>query len=135
MEKTMLDYNRWPNFTKTELQCTFSGADNPNDVAFTRLMDMVQLLRNWYGKPMDVTSGYRSPRHPIEARKIAKGGKAGMHSFAGVDFNIPTEDVHKVLAKCFEMGFTGIGVNMKGKSGRFIHVDLRHPDTAAVWSY
>lgn len=124
----MLDYSRWPNFTKKELKCSHTGADNPNEKEFTKLMDMVQKLRDWYGYPIAVTSGYRSPYHPLEARKR----KPGQHSVSAIDFNVPTQDVHKVLKKCFEMGFNGIGVNMKG-TGRFIHVDNR--SVGAVWSY
>lgn len=127
-----LDYSRWSNFTKKELQCRHTGADCPNEAEFTRLMDKMQELRDWYGLPIAVTSGYRSPWHPIEQRKVAKGGKPGMHTKAAVDFMVRQEDVHKVLAKCFELGFTGIGVNMKGNH-RFIHVDLRK--IPAVWSY
>ena len=124
----MLDYSRWDNFTKKELQCQHTGRNNPNEVQFTRLMDMLQRLRNWYGLPMSVTSGYRSPWHPIEQKKT----KPGEHTRAAIDFMVAQQDVHKVLAKCFEMGFTGIGINMKGDH-RFIHVDIRK--VPAVWTY
>lgn len=123
-----LDYSRWPNFTLKELQCQHTGLDNPNEVLFTTLMDKVQNLRDWYGYPITVTSGYRSPLHPIESKK----SKPGQHTIAAIDFIVAREDVHKVIAKCFEIGFTGIGINMKGEN-RFIHVDLRK--VPAVWSY
>ena len=123
-----LDYSRWPNFTKKELQCQHTGLGCPNEVEFTRLMDKVQELRNWLGLPITVTSGYRSPWHPIEQKKTFPGE----HTRAAVDFNVLQENVHRVLAKCFELGFTGIGINMKGNH-RFIHVDLRQIPT--VWSY
>ena len=123
-----LDYSRWSNFTRKELQCQHTGADNPNEILFTTLMDMVQNLRDWYGYPMTVNSGYSSPFHPIEQKKA----NPGQHTVAAIDFMVDQGDVHKVLAKCFEVGFRGIGVNMKGNH-RFIHIDLRKTHT--VWSY
>lgn len=128
------DYNDWPNFSKKELQCQQTGKENPNVCEFIVLMDLVQALRSWYGKPMTVTSGYRSEEHNIEAAKILKTGKGGMHTIAAIDLQVPPEDVHKVLKKAFELGFTGIGVNCKGNHAqRFIHLDLR--EVPWVWSY
>ena len=31
-------------------------------------------LRNAYGKPLTISSGFRDPTHPIEAKKKVKGG-------------------------------------------------------------
>ncbi len=130
----LYDYNEWINFTKSELVCSETGKENPNIKDFKQLMDKIQELRAWYGKPMTVTSGYRSEEHSIEAAKVLKKGKGGMHTVAAIDIRVPPEDVHKVLKKAFEMGFTGIGVNCKGKhKNRFIHLDLRL--IPWVWSY
>lgn len=127
----MLNYSKWPNFSPEKLRCQHTGLDNPNEVAFTRLMDKIQMIRTWYGKPMYVTSAYRSPQHPIEARK----SKPGQHTIAAIDFSVPTEDRHMIVKKMFEEDFTGIGWSLNGKGGVFIHGDLRHPDKARIWSY
>ena len=121
------------NFTEDELSCSHCGEPNPNPL-FSVLMDKVQELRDWYGKPMTTTSGYRCENHPIEKRKIDNGKKAGQHTIASIDFQVPPEDCHKVVKKAFEMGFTGVGINLKGPSkNRFIHLDIRN--TPALWSY
>lgn len=127
----MYDYTRWPNFTKEELTCSFTGKENPNVKEFTQIIDDLQELRSWYGKPMIVTSAYRAPEHPVEARKE----RGGQHITAAVDFQVPTEDCHKILTYCFEKGFRGIGVNLTGlHRSRFIHLDNR-TSAPRVWSY
>ena len=130
-DRDLYDYSVWPDFTKEELVCQHTGEENPNVEAFTQLIDGLQELRDWYGKPIIVTSAYRSPKHPIEARKT----NPGQHSIAAVDIQVPTEDCHKIVAKAFEMGYTGIGINLKGsKKSRFIHLDERRT-APRVWSY
>lgn len=126
-----LPYDRWPNFTRAELDCQETGQSNPNVVAFCLLMDRVQQLRTIIGIPFGVTSGYRSPQHSLEAAKA----KPGYHTIAAVDFHVPTAYVHVVLKEALRLGFTGIGVNLKGaRKNRFIHLDMRelYP---VVWSY
>lgn len=122
----------WKNFKKHELVCQHCGEFNPNP-EFQTLMDKVQELRDILGFPMGVSSAYRCPNHPIEARK--EGG-AGEHSLAAIDLKVSYERAFDVMEKAFEMGFTGIGVNQRGDIGqRFIHLDLRDPSKRRVWSY
>lgn len=131
----LYDYDRWPNFTWLDLACKHTGKENPNIAEFTLLMDKVQSLRVWAGVPFYVNSGYRHPTHPIESRKVAKGKPAGMHAFAAIDFRVSTKDCHRILGRAFEVGFTGIGVNLTGSSeSRFIHLDMRNTGSR-VWSY
>jgi zinc D-Ala-D-Ala carboxypeptidase len=121
----------WPNFTGEELGCSHCGEANESQ-HFKTFMGRVQALRTWYGKPMRVTSAYRCPLHPIEAKK--ENG-AGEHSRGSIDFQIPVEDRHSVVAKAFEMDFRGIGWNLKGeRSQRFIHLDDR-VGPPRIWSY
>lgn len=97
-------------------------------------MDRLQALRKAYGKPLIVSSGYRSPLHPIEAAKPLPGAHSTGHA---VDLAVRGEDAYKILVLAPQFGFTGIGVQQKG-SGRFIHlddiVDPRFP-RPTIWSY
>lgn len=115
------------NFSDRELKCSCCGRVNTTQ-RFNDFMAKVQELRDRYGRPLRVTSAYRCENHPIEAKKR----KAGMHSIAAIDLGVSRGEAYKVLKLAFEMGFTGIGVNQKGK-GRFIHLDTREKPT--VWSY
>lgn len=131
----LYDYDRWKNFTYSDLSCQHTGEENPNIAEFTLLMDRVQALRTWAGVPFNVNSGYRHPTHPIEARKTAKGKPVGMHAHAAIDFRVKTADCHRILGRAFAMGFTGIGVNLTGsRESRFIHLDIRTTAPRA-WSY
>jgi uncharacterized protein YcbK (DUF882 family) len=116
------------DFTDDELRCQCGcGKLNP-DPRFSVFMDRVQVLREQYGKPLTVTSAYRCPKHPIEAKKAV----AGQHTIAAIDLGVSRSDAHEILRLAFLLGFTGIGVNQKGNH-RFIHLDDREVPT--VWSY
>lgn len=128
----LYDYSIWPNFTKEELICSFTGKENPNVKEFTKLMNAVQVIRTDLGIPFEVASAYRSPEHPIEVKKK----KGGMHTYAAIDIRVPIVYYHKLICKAVELGFTGIGVNCKGPSDeRFLHLDFRPKDMARLWSY
>ena len=125
----MIDWGKYPNFTAKELACQHCGADGIK----TELMDKLQALRTAYGKPMRITSGYRCPKHPVEAKKSVPGAHAlGLAADVGVD----GAEAYRILALAFELGFTGIGVQQKG-TGRFIHLDVRDGQLPGptVWSY
>lgn len=125
------DWGDYPNFSKREFDCKATG-ENRMQASF---MARLQQLRAAYGKPMTISSGYRSPKHPIEAKK----SRPGAHSTGyACDVAVQGADAVRLLGLALELGFTGIGVQQKG-SGRFIHLDT-HPSAAhtprpAIWSY
>ena len=125
-----MNWAEYPNFTPDELRCRHTGKDGMNAEFMARL----QKLRSVYGKPMTITSGYRHPTHPIEARK----GSPGAHSTGrAADIAVQGEDALRLLQLALQMGFTGIGVQQRG-TGRFLHLDdindgyLPRP---TIWSY
>jgi zinc D-Ala-D-Ala carboxypeptidase len=125
----MIDWNKYPNFKAKEFQCSHCGADGIKEAVLVKL----QAMRNDYGKPMRITSGYRCPQHPVEAKKTAPGAHAlGL----AADIGVEGAEAHRILNLAFMHGFTGIGVQQKG-TGRFIHVDVRNGELPgpAVWSY
>jgi zinc D-Ala-D-Ala carboxypeptidase len=125
----MIQWSKYPNFTAKELACTHCQAEGIKP----ELMDKLQALRTRYGKPMRITSGYRCPQHPVEARKTAPGAHAlGLAADVGVE----GAEAHQILKLAFELGFTGVGVQQKGV-GRFIHLDVRNGElpTPSIWSY
>ena len=60
-----LDFNWGKYFTEEEFKCSHTGkCDMDQD-----FIDRMNQLREQYGKPIKITSGYRDATHPIEARK------------------------------------------------------------------
>ena len=125
----MIEWKKYPNFKPAEFICSHCKSEGVQSA----LLDKLQAMRTEYGKPMRITSGYRCPQHPIEAKKTAPGAHAlGL----AADIGVEGAEAHRVLALAFKHGFTGIGVQQKG-TGRFIHVDVRSGQlpTPAIWSY
>ena len=99
-------------------------------------MQRLDQLREDMGFAFPVTSAYRCAEHPIEARKKSPGS----HSTGrAVDIGVRGENAYKLIQGAIELGFTGIGVNQKGSTTRFIHLDdIENSDgrpRPTVWSY
>lgn len=125
-----MDWVLYPNFSETELRCkhTRQCAMHPD------FMARLQKLRTTFGKPMIISSGYRHPTHPVEARKASPGAHALGRA---VDVAVEREDAYRLVAFALMHGFTGIGVKQKG-GGRFIHLDDVPPGVLprpTIWSY
>ena len=124
----MIDWSSYQNFSAKEFDCTHCGKNEMQ----ADFMLKLQALRSVYGKPMRITSGYRCPEHPIEAKKAQPGAHA---SGCACDIGVEGQDAHRLLKLAFAAGFTGVGVQQKG-SGRFIHLDtLEGGPRPNVWSY
>jgi zinc D-Ala-D-Ala carboxypeptidase len=102
-----VNWSDYPNFSAQEFDCSHCGQNEMKP----EFMAKLQKLRETYGAPMKVTSGYRCPQHPIEAKKASPGAHA---SGQAVDIGVQGSDAHTLLRMALEEGFTGIGVQQKG---------------------
>ena len=110
-------------FDLDEFACQHTG-QNLIDPNFVESLDD---LREVCGFPFTITSGYRSPAHPIEAKKA----KAGTHA-QGIAADIAVSNGRErgiIVRNAIDLGFMGIGV-AKG----FVHVDTRE-GPLVMWSY
>ena len=110
-------------FKTEDFNCQETG-ENKMDPEFIRKLDD---LRSAVGRPLYVTSGYRSPNHSIEAKKAAPGTHA-----QGIACDIAVAngvERRQLVKQAFYLGFTGIGV-----AKTFIHVDTRETDPV-LWVY
>lgn len=123
-------------FTKDELRCSCKECKDDEEVHMDpQFMELIIILRERCGFPFIVTSAYRCPKHPIEARKSSPGAHS---SGKAMDIKADGKRAHKLLQEALDMGFLGIGVNQKGNHAqRFIHVDMdtSQPSRPWVWSY
>lgn len=132
MQPEILEWSRWPHFTEAEMRCKGSGR-SAMDPAF---MDRLEALRQAFGRPMSITSGYRAPDYNA---KVSASGPDGPHTTGrAVDVAVSGADALALVGLAIAQGFTGVGVCQKGGS-RFIHLDDlppggRHP-RPAIWSY
>ena len=127
-----LNWNDYPNFSKDKFDCKHTGK---NEMTHS-FMSKLQALRDVYGKPIIVSSGYRDYTHPAEANKPKKNG--AHPTGKAVDIKIAGAEAYELIGLAINMGFTGIGINQTG-SGRFIHLDTIESNPLqprpTVWSY
>ena len=120
------------HFSRDELKCKFTGECEMSDLFLTKL----ETLRQHYGKPIRLTSAYRSPEHPVERAKNKNGSTStGFHVLGrAVDIACWNADGARLLEIGIQMGlFGGYGFSFTGSS-RFLHVDDRE-DGLMIWSY
>lgn len=123
----MINWNDYKNFTKKEFDCKETGENEMKK----EFMDKLQELRNKFGKSIIISSGFRSVKHSIEAKKL----QGGYHTKGlACDISCGSLNAYHIVKIALEVGFTGIGVNQKG-NGRFIHLDLRPKKESLIYSY
>jgi zinc D-Ala-D-Ala carboxypeptidase len=98
----------------------------------SNLLEKLDNLREVYGYPIKLTSTYRSPDHPIEAKK----SKPGEHAYgAAVDIAcVGGEATFKLVKAAIEVGFTSIGISRKNN---FVHVGIGYEGAPpiTIWTY
>lgn len=122
----------WPckYFTAQEVSCKCGCGGVPK----LEFMDKLELLREAYGKPIIITSGYRCVKHNLKV----KGAKDSAHILGlAADIKVSGKNTHELLKHALNLGFTGIGIQQKGlPTSRYIHLDiamgLLRPN---IWSY
>ncbi len=119
------------HFTREELTCRCGCGLMGFSAEF---LEALEELRQAYGRPMAITSGYRCPKHN---QTVSSTGESGPHTIGAVDVAVSGPDAHHLLLMALELGWTGIGIKQHGAS-RFIHLDRltsrTHP-RPRVWSY
>ena len=116
-----MNYGKY--FNESEFACSHCGK-----VAMDQEhIDRVNALRESVGFPLKVSSGYRCPEHPLEAKK----SKPGTHA-QGIACDIAVAngvERRQLVKQAFYLGFTGIGV-----AKTFVHVDMRETEPV-LWVY
>ena len=111
------------NFTAEEFMCQYTGQHGIQQ----HVADKIQQLRDLVGRPLIITSAYRHPTHPIEAKKSTPGTHA---QGLAVDIKVSSgAERYELITLGLQLGATGIGVNKT-----FIHLDWRESTTVA-WEY
>ena len=139
------DYSQLKYFKRSEFVCSSGNdrADMDQEFLYT-----LERIREKLGRPMIISSAYRSDDHPITKSKMAKGAPNGgsHHLGMAVDVHCAGFVAMNIIALSLnEITINGIGVNQKGPwNSRFVHIDCVPTNNApgaegigrpALWSY
>ncbi|MGL4757612.1 MAG: D-Ala-D-Ala carboxypeptidase family metallohydrolase [Aeromonadaceae bacterium] len=122
-----MDWADYPSFTKAEFDCKHTGKNEMTP----EFMKLIQSLRTMYGKPLTVTSGYRHPTHPVEARKGHSNGEHTRGACCDLACTSGT-DRYNIIRLALSLGFTRIGI-----AKTFIHLGIGGPGLVSptIWDY
>ncbi|KKK52673.1 hypothetical protein LCGC14_3102540 [marine sediment metagenome] len=132
----MIDWSDYPNFTEAEMRCKgfakgLCSCGGQADMKPSFMMTL-QRVRNAFGRPMVVNSGFRCPDYD----KFLGG--AGIHPKGrAADIRVSGENAYHLLGCAYAMDVWGIGLKQHGPwPGRFMHLDtMSGPKRPRIWSY
>lgn len=112
------DFNLSPNFKVREFACK-DGSDKV--LIDSNLVDKLQSLRTYLGKPITIVSGYRTDSYNEQC-----GGAKSSYHLKGMAVDIYSNGVKPiVIALWAEMnGLGGVGLYLN-RNQEFVHIDTR----------
>lgn len=119
------------NFSKHEFMCTCGCGQADID---DRLVQMLQSIRNHFGRPIHITSGFRCKNKNDQL--VAEGSGASKNSShmqgLAVDIEVPSSNDRYLLA-----GYAmAVGIQRIGIGKTFMHLDIDSSKPAPVmWVY
>lgn len=109
------------NFKASEFACHGKGCCSTVKID-EKLVEYIQKIRDHFGKPVTINSGYRCSKH-----NKSVGGASGSRHTKGQAADIVVKDTAPAeVAKYAEsIGILGIGLYETSKDGYFVHIDTR----------
>ena len=122
-----MNWADYPYFTKAEFDCKHSGKNEMQP----EFMAKIQLLREKYGRPIRITSGYRHWTHPVEARKGHTTGEHTRGTCADIACTSGAER-YEIIRLALQLGFPRIGI-----AKTFIHLGIGGAGlpSPTIWDY
>jgi zinc D-Ala-D-Ala carboxypeptidase len=122
-----MNWADYPSFTKAEFECRHTGKCEMQPA----FLAVLQAIRNDFGRPMVITSGYRHWTHPVEARK---GHTTGEHT-KGTCADIACTDGrsrYELVTLALKHGVTRIGI-----AKNFVHLGIgaQGLPVRVIWEY
>ena len=121
------DWSKYPNFTKAEFDCKHTGENNMQN----EFMEKLKAIRTEYGKVIKVTSGFRSVKHPVEAKKTHSHGEHTQGFCADIACDNGA-DRFNLIQLSLKHGITRIGI-----AKTFLHLGIggKNLPNHVVWEY
>lgn len=107
-------WDTYPNFSKKEFDCKATGENEMQH----EFMVVLQAIRKDFNKAMTITSGFRSKRHPIEAKKTHSNGEHTQGKCCDVSC-VTSQDRFTLVQLALKHGITRIGV-----AKNFLHLGI-----------
>lgn len=120
---SLTNWEEYPHFDKTEFKCQCGGKycnGYPADIS-PKLIDILEKLRAYFGKPITITSGLRCKKHNAEVSGSSSTSKH-MEGKAA-DIYIPGVDKAKIKAKAYELGAAYCYYGTAGM-GEAVHINV-----------
>jgi len=95
-----------------------------------KMKDFIVKLEGTIGKEVVITSGYRSPEHPIEAKKASPGEHTTGLAVDVAAIGGPA--VFEIVEAAIDLGCKRIGISRKSN---FIHLGLDKSRVTSIWTY
>lgn len=95
-----------------------------------KMVTFMSKLEEALDRELVVTSGYRSPEHPIEAKKEKPGEHA--EGLAVDIIAVGGMPVYEIVSKAINLGCRRIGISRKSN---FIHLGLSPNRVTSIWTY
>ena len=106
------------NFDSNEFDCKGAGCCNTTKIS-KQLVTYLQMIRNHFGKPVLITSGYRCAKH--NASPAVGGAKNSKHTLGqAADIYIEGLEPREIAKFAESIGIKGIGLYED-----FVHIDTR----------
>lgn len=115
------------NFQSTEFDCHGDKCCNETLID-AKLVDLLQTIRDHFGKPVTITSGYRCSTHNST---VSKANNSYHTKGQACDFTVSGVTPREVAKYAESMGIKGIGLYETNKDGHFVHIDTR--TTKSFW--
>ena len=100
---SLINWSSVKYFKKSEFKCQCGGKycnGYPADIS-PKLIDILEALREYFGKPITITSGLRCKKHNAEVGGVSNS----QHQYGkAADIYIPGIDKAKIKAKAYELG-------------------------------
>lgn len=110
------------DFSTDELECPCCKVCNMNP----GFMAALQTLRDKWGKPLLINSGFRC----VEHNKAVQGVPSSQHlTGRAADVRVSADDRYSFVKLVQSIGFKGVGIAIN-----FVHIDTRE-GPEALWKY
>ncbi len=96
----------------------------------TEMLHFINDLEESLGYEITITSAYRSPEHPIEAKK----NKPGEHT-EGLAIDVAAiggAPVYELVKHAMNLGCKRVGISRKSN---FVHLGLSKHRVTSIWTY